>query len=251
MTFLKKIYLLLLSAILLLTSCSKDSANNNEITVSNGLKKPRKMTITDDSGYTQIVTFQYEGDNLKKYTMSNHTNVPECFYQNNILTEFKELANTSEKYFYDNTGKLIQVLEVAPNYYFRADFKYNTGSNKINSAKFYRSPTNFWKSVSYNYDSNGNVIKITSTAPNAVLNRTYDNKNNPFVNVNWELEDHDLLRNDWYQSSKNNCISASGGTSSGGSGSATFTYTYDSDNFPITRIEKNGSTIIETITYQY
>lgn len=249
MKFLKKNYLLLLTAVLLLTSCSKDTNNKSSST---GLKKPKKITITDTGGTSQVINFQYEGNNLKKFTINNVPALFEYFYQNGILLEYKETSTSSEKFFYDTTGKLIQILKnPTTSNYFRADFTYNAGSTKINSAKFYRSPTYFWKEITYNYDANGNVSKAMNITYNSFIQRTYDNKNNPFINVNCELEEHDLIKNDWFQSSKNNCLTAIEQSAFGQLGSATFTYTYDNENFPTTRIEKSGSVVKQTITYEY
>ncbi|MFK7031920.1 hypothetical protein [Flavobacterium oreochromis] len=234
---------------MIIISCSRNTDADNSTTA--GVKKPSKMTITDSRGAVQVLTFEYEENKLKKVLISGLANVPEFFYQNNVLTEFKELATSSEKFIYDTSGKLTRVLSESPSAYFRADFTYDAGGNKINSAKLYRSPTSFWKEVKYDYDAKGNVIKVTNVTDNVVLNRIYDDKNNPFANVNIEFEDHNLLKNDWYSKPKNNCLSAAGVASTGQRGSSTFTYTYDSDNFPVLRVEKSGSTVKETIKFEY
>ncbi|MFK7000749.1 hypothetical protein [Flavobacterium oreochromis] len=236
---------------LLSLSCSKDKDDTALDSNSGGLKRPKRMIYTNPSGSSQTLSFFYEGNNLKKITVNTLSNVPEYFYQNGVLTEFKELASSSKKFYYDNSGKLNKIISISGDTYFGADFIYNNGSSKINSAKFYRSPGSLWKELSYEYDANGNVVKLTNLTTNTYLKRTYDTKNNPFINVNCQFENHNLVKNDWFQPNKNNCLTASGEASTGQIGSSKFTYTYDADNFPIKRVETRGNTLYETIVYEY
>jgi hypothetical protein len=111
MNFLKKNYVILLISLLIFNSCSND---DNIEENSTELKRPKKMTIVNNGGNPKIINFQYEGNNLKKFTVDNLSGLFEFYYQNGVLVEYKETTSSTKKYFYDGDGKLIQTLVIFP-----------------------------------------------------------------------------------------------------------------------------------------
>lgn len=225
-----------------LISCSKDSSENSQAS-DPASKKPIKSITTTPSGYSETITYEYNGNLLTKATI----NGAEALFSYNSDNRLEKItAPNLETHYFTYTDNRLTKIEIKigtkrPTVY---TYFYNDVNQIIKSVLDTQLPKLF------EYDKNGNISKVTEGGGYAITLKTYDDKNHPFKNVITQLEsfeDYNVLLNNWYGNYVNNFLTVKNQNSN-----IVFSYEYDSDNFPTKRIwKKPNGTILRTTTYEY
>ncbi|MCB6062606.1 hypothetical protein [Flavobacterium psychrophilum] len=234
----KSLKLTILALLTLLTiSCSKDSDSPTSDLTN---KKPKKWTRINSSGTSFVYLLEYSGNKLTKANL-NGSDILFTYNSDNKLIKILEAGQIKNLTYTNNNltkkegqiiGGLLTII-----------FSYNN-TNQVIKTESYRDLTTLTKTVLYEYDTNSNVKKSTSSSETII--RTFDDKNHPFKNVITGVE-LGILRNEWDGNYINNPVTAKNATTN-----YTISYEYDSDNFPTKRILKNANgTIAYTDFYEY
>jgi hypothetical protein len=229
--------LFLLVVLSIAASCSGD----DNVVSNPGTKKPKKITTSGSWSGNYFYNYEYSGQKLTKMTGDTGEIFVFQYDSNNKLHQFTSTygnysENTSATYTAGNLTQLYTTASAGGSN--TKKFFYNQNNQVIKSEEFHNS--SLYETVLYQYDTAGNVSKITIDGQ--VNNIAYDGKNHPFKNVTTQVEDP-MIGNPWYGNLLNNPTSKSG---------YTFTYEYDGDNFPTKRVWRNSNgVIVQTDTYQY
>jgi hypothetical protein len=247
----KNTYILLAASIAVLSfsSCKKSNTSSSS-TVSSALPKTYNENVTSSISGNENVTFNlsYDGSNrlvslaatampglkelykynadgsfsLDLYDDGTDLSIHENFFlnSNNLVDSTFQYDDsqdtTTEKYYYNSAKQLIAYTEY--------DYSKQGGSVQTNV-------------TTYNYDTNGNVIK--STDENGITTYTY---------TTYSYSSYGIP--DYFAHDKNLVLTTTN-TSGGNNISVTDTYTFDSSNRIVTdkAVANNGDVIIKTYTY--
>lgn len=240
----KKI-ILLVSSVVLLTSCSKNSSDD-----ANPTQTPTLLTRiqTTKNNVIENENFIYNGSKIVKVTNSNNYET-RFTYSGDLISQIESFTNNVSKgsttYTYTN-DKLIGTysIEVTPTitYRNRTAFTNNTDGS-INYTRYTISSSNVETQVGRGKYTivNGNLTKdeYTSTSYNEIINYTYDTKNNALRNIlgiDKIINSDDLSLNNVLSRNEVSNNTLSGGNPYQATTNNTYIYSYNSNNFPTSSI---------------
>lgn len=240
----KKLLTLVSALVLVFTSCSNDDDSSSSSSTPVLLTK---TVETDTDGFTYTTNYEYIGTKLNKIV--DDEGYFTFIYENDLITEVKYYESSTllqtETYVYDSNDRVIEYVivdNIDTSWGNKETYVYNPDGSI--SVSYYIgdafSQTTLNKTGTINF-VNGEVSQI-SFSDGRTRSYTYDNKNNPFINVigldkisfcNQEASGilHNVTEED--DSADMDDLIAS--------------YTYNSNDFPVTSIE----TDFEVINVQY
>lgn len=232
--------LILVFVAILFFGCSAD--DNGPENQSN----PQSLILSKITEGTQVTSFTYENGLMSKITTtkpSQNIDIREYTYENNKIKKIYsyELTPigaeiTRSTIIYKYTGNKITSATNTENGVVYSDLYTYTNDLLTNRKEFF-SNGSLNTSYDYEYYSDGNLKKISSSSGTEITNyNTYDSKNN-FLKLIFtdELE----MR---HNSPKNNVLT---------SDNYNFEYEYNSSNYPIKITAKNGSNIVYVRNLEY
>jgi len=233
--------------VLVLSSCSSDSANdtvNNDDTI-----LLKKLVVVYEDGTQESATYTYNGTKLATTTYSNGRREITT-YTGDLITKVETYDNnilTGEDLFVYDTNNMIithTTRYLDENNGYRNTFAYNNNGT-ITTQEFYGD------AATQTRLSNTGVLTVVDDnvmrhvfsfngMSESVAYFTYDTKNNPNRNVTG-----------FKQYSIATIYGGVNNITSRNDGSAVFTtaYTYNSDNYPISGV--NTGDVIQPVTYYY
>ncbi len=255
----KKFAVLFFSS-LILASCSRDKAENQN--VFNGILL-KKIVCTSSAGIIETKDYFYYG-NMITEVHNSPTEYIRYVYQNTTLVRANKylngVINKRIMYEYNYLGQINRILYLSmlsSGLSFRFMHTYNSDgiisckkysgdvtnqNDLVEDFKLFFNDSNVYKKEIYKL-INGNMETITHTY-------TYDNKNNPLNRI---VDFRKLLMFDTGSPMSNNNLTSTTITATNTSNIGVYTsqYTYNIDNFPITRTDTNpdGSTYVTQFTY--
>ena len=264
----KKNNLLFVSVLVILifsmTSCSKNSTNENSTTpttgIANTVKKITENTYSTSGNSIYTLNFEYVGSVLKSYT-SNNSKV-ELEYSGDKITNLKKYNNNILQTTNSLTYSGVNLTSILSSNGEKMEFTYL--GNTLNSSTFGNmNGTTFEpkNSVAFTF-TNNNVTQMIGTnfyngsSSSYKTTSTFDTANNPFKMMNpylkllFDFETIDVKsQNNEFQS-----FDYASTTSTSATLSQTYSVIYNSQNYP-TNVKKfsgtvNGSLISE-ITIEY
>ena len=178
----KKILCLFGALTFALTSCSSDDDSSGSVL----LKKEIK---TDSEGDKVTTNHEYNGNKIVKSTVNGSTDGTYFTYTGNLITkmEFKydNQLEHIDTYTYDSSNRLITYVSIAPleEEGFKEVYTYNAdGSISVQvftGDEVTQTISNGTRKITF---VGGEITTIVSTETRS-YSYTYDDKNNPFVNV--------------------------------------------------------------------
>lgn len=245
----KKIFLLLSIALLILQSCSSgDESNSGSSAIL------CKKIVQGGSTFDYV----YNGNKIEKIMFGGQT-IRKYYYTGDLITKVEDIIDNQVRiistFTYSN-NKLVSHLSIVypdpadpfdPIYAQKTDFTHN--SNNTISYEIYSGTPEEQSTL----ENNGTItlingeIGIVENNLGTITNYTYDNKNSPFKNV---LGVDKVIPSPFTQcdfnSKKYNQISK---TSNDGSTSYSLSYQYNDIDYPISNVIVNGST--SPVQYYY
>ena len=227
----KKILCLFGALILLLTSCTNDSSEENSL-----LPKKQIYTYGSQPGDNTTTTYSYTGNKIDSLNYDDGTKIVFTYtgdlITKAIYTEDGEDNSTTTTFTYEN-NKLKSFLEVSPNSSIRKKTYTYNANGTISTTTVLIDPITQQEiqdsSSVLTLDVNGNIIKAEF---NDLVNTVeYDTKNNPFKSI---IGYTSLLDSGIFNQEANSVNNISKITeNTGGVTTGTFTYenTYNSDNY--------------------
>ncbi|WP_272150671.1 hypothetical protein [Tenacibaculum aiptasiae] len=242
----KKISVLLIMLLLILTSCS-DSGENVDTSPKLVIKLEQTQlgsTDTDESNY------QYDSNNrmIKIVDRNNKVVIDNVLYDaDGNLTKLNQPGGTSDNYEYTN-GKLSKHIRIENNITVTT-VEYFYKNNIIISEKTTDNFNSNSNSRVFNYEYNGNTVKkVDASNANNYRVIKHDGKKNPFSGINYLIKALPF-------SSLGNVIEVKTYSNGNLSFTTTNTITYDNENYPTKIVTKeingSGNTWGETRIYTY
>ncbi|GGG56501.1 hypothetical protein [Bizionia arctica] len=229
----KKIIFALFVFPFLLTSCSSDDDSPSPIPIENSLKLKTQISTPSDG---EVVTsnYIYDGNKLIKFT-GDHGLHEDYLYTGEFLTDINEYINdelvTTSNLTYDSNNRLINVTK---------NFVGSSSEGMITTITYNDDDTvtyNINNELEYIYTFlDGNIVSAVDT--NKTNTYYYDNKNNPFTNV-----DHkEVLGFLGYPVTTNNLTTLTQTVNANQPNVIrTVEYSYSSDNYPISATVFSGA----------
>lgn len=239
-----------LSLSLVLASCSGDDDSASTQDPTSILVK--KMVETTEDG-TLTTVYSYDGNKLIEASDSDGYKIVYTYTGDLItkITEYDENDAVSQKntFTYNAQGQLVEDLMEETIYKWRYNYTHN--ANGTISVKKYEGALN---TNVFTLTSEGTIYdnKVEDTSPygNSLFTFTYDNKNNPFVNVTGGAKIAfigDVAATNY----RNNVLSETYTSGDSTPSISTITYTYNEANFPVTSVSDEESSEGATTTQYF
>lgn len=179
----KKIILMLAVAIAA-ASCSSDEGGVSGPTA--GVILPKKIIETDADGLSTTSNYTYNGTKLDKVTTSDGVTI-DINYSGEFISEvvykFGSTVINRELYTYDNQGRVSEYVYLDYDFEEGSRETYTYGSGNAVVTEYFGTLTS-QNELSGSYTMVFTNGEVTSKQINGgTITYTYDNKNNPFMNV--------------------------------------------------------------------
>lgn len=246
-----------------LSSCSKNS--NDELAIvnppANTIKKIIETVYYNATPTTSFATFIYENGILKQLQADSNYRL-DFEYDGNKLMNSKRYQNSilqgTTNLIYN--GNLLQIVQV--NAGERTQFTYQ--GNVLKSSEYQSNSNSGWttlESKNYTFDANNNISEtlrfnnFSGTPSNYKYGSTYDNKNNPFSQMNpyirlfFDFETIDILS----QNNKSKTFTFTSPTSTTSTQTEYYEIIYNSQNYPTSVKKKRFTTnvLVSEMSIEY
>ncbi len=266
-----KIFLQILLISSLFIGCS---SNDDEVTEDTTPILVTKESQTTSNGDVYYYYIKYDGDKIVEnvedntikdvYTYSGDNIVKIVNYDGTVEKEIKEFSYSNDKLA---SVKVTNKRSEKPLIY-TINYSYSNDVVKYKElySYSYNPTTGQYTNLSFNkveaQISNGNIVKINTTSDDpartytATSTMTYDNKNNPYMNIKGLLKINFVEGRDWV--SKNNMTKKTFNYNSGslsGFNNESIVYAYNNADYPqqktTTYTSDSSPTMIEIYKFEY